>query len=152
MGTRGLFGFKWKGKYYLVYNHHDSFDLRYDLVREIKEMLSSGQRDAWIKMLENIIIVDEETKPAECDIEKLKKYADLGVSTRSTTDWHCLLSRTQGSYVAVLESGYMINYSEEYLTGDLHIECSYVLDFDKNTFAFYTSKKGLVYEQDINTL
>lgn len=41
MGTRGLFGFYYKGKYYLCYNHFDSYFsyLGKNLIREIIKMI-----------------------------------------------------------------------------------------------------------------
>lgn len=39
MGTRGYFGFYFKGKYYLIYNHSDSYpaELGKNLVEQIKK-------------------------------------------------------------------------------------------------------------------
>ncbi len=61
MGTRGLFGFKWKGKYYLAYNHYDSYfdGLGIDLIKEIIKMIKENKINEWIHLLENIKIIDE---------------------------------------------------------------------------------------------
>lgn len=44
MGTSGLFGFVYNGKYYVVYNHYDSYPdgLGQDIINEIKKMLDGG--------------------------------------------------------------------------------------------------------------
>jgi len=45
MGTRGHFGFRYKKKYYMIYNHFDSYfeGLGKDLLEEIKEMINNNQ-------------------------------------------------------------------------------------------------------------
>jgi hypothetical protein len=149
MGTRGLFGFYYKNKFYVVYNHLDSYPehLGKLLVEEITEAVKSGQVnsgevtngevDQWMEMLEKIIWVDDgHTDPTPEDIERLKPYTDLSVSSRSELDWYCLLRGTQGSMKKVLECGYMMNqvnsdgvpYFQEY---------AYILNFDTKKFDFY---------------
>ena len=128
MGTRGKFGFFYKGKYYICYNNYDSYpsSLGVHLILE----LIRADLDEWIKLLENITEVSEDIKPTPEDIEKLEKYTDLTVSDESTEDWYCLLKMTQGSFYRVLHSGYMENVhdvpkDEEYI---------YVLDLDEKVF------------------
>ncbi len=127
MGTRGKFGFFYKGKYYMCYNHYDSYprELGVKLILEI----TRADFDEWIKLLENIKEVSEDVKPTPEDIEKLEKYTDLTVSGQSTDDWYCLLRLTQGSFFRVLNSGYMENVSS-----DMDEEYVYVLDLDNRVF------------------
>ena len=133
MGTRGLFGFKHKGKYYLIYNHCDSYysGLGKKIVKEIKYMLDNNLLDKWIYMLENIKIIDYTVNPTEEDIKQLEQYTNLKVSSRSTNDWYCLTDGCD-SLIKVLESGYILHLD----TSDLYegdVEFTYVLNFDNKT-------------------
>lgn len=141
MGTRGLFGFVYKGKYYLFYNQYDSYPsyLGANLLKEIKSAIDDGTLDTWKDMLVAIRDVSKEDPTAE-DIQKLQPYTDLTVSNRSTTDWYCLTRKCQGSMINTLRAGVVYcHYSERTLTGDVFIEYSYVLNFDDKTFTAYTS-------------
>jgi len=139
MGTRGLFGFKYKGNYYLIYNHFDSYPsgLGANLIGEIKFMIDNNLFNIWIRLLENIQIVDKSIAPTDEDILKLSVYADLNVSECSEKDWYCLLRKCQGSFKRVLESGYLLDSGFDdkvLLHGDIFIEYTYILNFDDNTF------------------
>ncbi len=127
MGTRGKFGFLYKGKLYICYNHYDSYPSCLG-VHLLLEILHANLED-WIKLLENIKEVSEDVKPTPEDIEKLKKYTWLDVGNQSIEDWYCLLRFTQGSFYHVLNSGYMEN-----VKGDMMEEYTYVLDLDKMVF------------------
>jgi len=127
MGCRGKFGFLYKGKLYMCYNHQDSYpsNLGVHLLLEILH----ANLDEWIKLLENIKEVWDDVEPTPEDIEKLKKYTCLAVSSQSTKDWYCLLRHTQGSFYHVLNSGYLMN-----VEGDMDEEHTYLLDLDKKVF------------------
>jgi hypothetical protein len=86
-------------------------------------------------------IVSDDINPTDEDIEKLKEYTDLTVSSQSTSDWYCLMRKCQGSYERILNSGYYIKneeYSKKNLTNTF-IEYSYLLNFDTNKFELYTN-------------
>jgi len=127
MGTQGKFGFLYKGKLYMRYNHEDSEPdcLGVHLLLEILH----ANLDDWIKLLENIKEVPHGVEPTQEDIEKLKKYTCLEVSQGSTKEWYCLLRYTQGSFYHVLNSGYLEN-----VKGDVYDEYTYVLDLDNMVF------------------
>ncbi len=128
MGTRGKFGFLYKGKYYMSYNHLGSYPscLGVDLILE----LLHADFDEWIMLLENIkeIDISDDTKPTPEDIKKLEKYTDLTIGRQSTEDWGCLLAFTEGSFANVLNCGYIRNVE------GVCQEFSYVLDFDNKVF------------------
>ena len=109
MGTRGLFGFYHKGKYYMIYNHFDSYPegLGLTLIEELKQAIKDGKIEEWIELLENLKVVDEAIPPTEEEKERLKEYCDLSVSTKSMDDWYCLLRHTQRSFEKVLKAGYI---------------------------------------------
>ncbi len=144
MGTRGHFGFYFKKKYYIKYNHQDSYPKALGITL-LKEMLSNKVIfDEWKQKLENIKIVDESIKPDLETIINLNKYTNLMVSQRSLEDWECLLHFTQGSFVHLLNSGYLINDSTsneglEVQTYDG--EYAYILDLDHNQFILYETNE-----------
>lgn len=146
MGTRGLFGFYCKGKFFVVYNHWDSYPtgLGKQVVDQLKKTIQSGQFEEWFVLLEKLKIVKEHVPPTPQDIERLKPYTDLSVSNRLSTtqwtsDWYCLLRGCQGSLEKVLQSGYLINnvndnevpYWQEY---------AYVVNMDTRKLDFYAGE------------
>jgi hypothetical protein len=155
MGTRGLFGFYYKGKYYLIYNHFDSYPsgLGQNLINEIINALKNNLLDDWIQMLIKCKVVTEDINPTQEDIAKLSAYTVLSVSSQSTSDWYCLTRNIQGSFISALESGYIYTNKlyENKLIGDIFIEYSYVLDFDNMLFKIYTSD-GLNYQINVDKL
>jgi hypothetical protein len=145
MGTRGLFGFRYKGKYYLFYNHFDSYPtgLGADIVTQIKEAIDHNRFDEWKEKLLLLEVVNEDVEPTAEQIERLKPFTDLTVNRQSTSDWYCLLRKCQGKLQDTLDTGvfYDEGYSENYLMGDIFIEFSYVVNFDDNTLDCYTSRQ-----------
>ena len=142
MGTRGLFGFYHKGKYYVVYNHFDSYPdgLGRDIVEQIKYALENNLLDQWKKQLDELKIVSFDMIPTSEDIEKLKNYTNLEVGGQATHDWYCLLRCCQGSLMDVLNSGYLLNRVND--DGKpLFQECAYILNFDNESFDFYCGDK-----------
>ncbi len=145
MGTRGVFGFFYKGCLYIVYNHFDSYPsgLGADLVHEIQQAIADDTLKDWSKLLENITIIDQDSIPTQKDIIRLRNYADLTVSLQSQKDWYCLTRRCQGSMFNVLLSGYLCPYmdtaeiSSKYASEgilDDYEDYGYILNFDENTF------------------
>ena len=128
MGNPGKFGFYYKGKYYICYNHCDSYP-SYLGVHLILEILKANL-DEWALTLESIKEVSDDVKPTAADIVKLERYTDLTVNKQSTEDWYCLLRLTQGSFYHVLKAGYLENV-DGYDVGQGYV---YVLDLDKKEF------------------
>ncbi len=65
MGTRRLFGFYYKNKFYLVYNSYDSYPkgLGKKLVKEISKAIKDNKIEKWIQQLEKIKIVNPDLPP-----------------------------------------------------------------------------------------
>lgn len=143
MGTRGHFGFRYKKKYYMIYNHFDSYfeGLGKDLLEEIKEMINNNQFDEWLSLFLQLKFVKEEDMPTDEDIEKCKEYYDDRVGYRTPYNYYNLLRKCQGSFIKVLKSGYAVLVNGS-LKNDLFIEYCYVLDFDEKEF--YTSHNNII--------
>jgi len=144
MGTRGLYGFYYKGRFYLVYKHSDAYPdgsagLGTQIAREIVEVGSDGiarWREAFDR--ETIVFVQEEgsRSPTEQEIEHLAPYADTSVGTQSMSDWYVLLRRCQGSLRCVMESGYLLNaVGEDNKPG--WQEYAYVVNLDTMALDYY---------------
>jgi hypothetical protein len=143
MGTRGLFGFLYKGKYYLFYNHCDSYPAGFgaDLVTQIQEAIDHNRLDEWKEKIVLLESVNRDVHPTAEQIERLKPFTDLTVGRGSTSDWYCLLRKCQGNLQTILDTGifYDEGYSESQLMGFLQF--SYVINFDDNTLDCYTKHK-----------
>lgn len=136
MGTRGTITIIYQGKIIKIYNHCDSYPDRLgeELVKQIKYILRVFGLDWFKSKVLNVRIVDETTPPTEEEIEKLKPYTSLFVSSQSTSDWYCILRKTQGDIKAMLECGYALPYD-----GDE--TCNYVIDLDNNLFYYKESSQ-----------
>lgn len=153
MGTRGLYGFYYKGRYYLVYNHWDSYPngLGMKLVAELVDWFKAGKDiDGLKESLSKIKFVSDcgdgnspwikRGAPTEEDIEALKPWTDLTVSNQTDQEWYCLLRKTQGSLTKVLDCGYMLlreGYNCPKDWDDIFIEWVYVVDLDNAEFIAY---------------
>ncbi len=87
-------------------------------------------------------IISEEadgSKPTADDIQKLAPFTNLGVGNQSTVDWYCLTHKCQGSFTKVLESGYMLKFTDDPTKKENWDDFGYVLNFDNNSFDFYQS-------------
>ena len=140
MGTRGLFGFYYKGKYYVAYNHWDSYPsgLGVEIVNQIKTAIRENRLEEWKSLLDNIKIINWEVTPTEEDIYKLAPYTDLSVSTASTSDWYCLTRKTQGNMNSVLNCGYIDNHVDKSTGEPGWEEYAYILNFETNMLDFYS--------------
>eukprot|EP01084_Bolivina_argentea_P034726 64315_1 len=154
MGTRGLYMLHYEGKYYIVYNHDDSYycGLCRKLLFEVKHAYQKDRTFAlWkfkIKQLKSV-----RTTPTPEDIKQLKKYTDLTVSQQNTNDWYCLLKKCQGSFVRVLDSGHIIfpietslkKIIKQHITGNyMDIEYFYILDLDVSEFRYMSPQHDLI--------
>ncbi len=150
MGTRGHFGFRYKKKYYMIYNHWDSDELGYDLLEEIKEMIRNNQFDEWLTLFLKLKFVTEEDEPTDEDVEKCKEHYDATVGFRTPYNYYNLLRKCQGSFKKVLNSGYALLVKNGSLENDLFIEYCYVLDFDEKQF--YASHNNIVSSYSFNEI
>ena len=138
MGTRGLYGFYYKNKFYVVYNHCDSYPehLGKLIVEEIQKALDNNQIMDWRIKMESLKVVNYDIKPTQEEIKKLKPYTDLEVSSESTDAWYYLLKKTQQSLEKVLDSGFIINDVDDF-GRPYYEEYAYILNFDTNQLDYY---------------
>lgn len=122
MGTRGLFGFRYKGKYYLIYNHWDSYysHLGNKLLKEIKLMILENRFNEWVKKFSELNIKFEHEDPIDENeiIYEQEQSFELLLNTNKTI---------------IIEEEYK-NYNFDF---DIFIEYIYVCNFDKKCFEIY---------------
>lgn len=128
MAVRGTISIIYNGKCICLYNHWTSFpeDLGVDLIKELIELLGKFSMEELIAKFENLVIVTNNETPTEEQINKLSQYADVTVSTKTLSDWYCLLHKCQGSIIKTLESGYALH-------NDTKEIFNYVIDLDQST-------------------
>jgi len=142
MSTRGAYGFKNAGKYYVTYNHSDSYvqGLGAEVIRFCQIV---SHKDAWQEVsgnVEKIQLVDRNSVPTPELIERYKPFADVGVSNQTLEDWYCLLRGVQfGGFlwgVAAGELEHMID-GFDFLKDSLFCEYAYIINLDDMTLDFY---------------
>jgi hypothetical protein len=136
MGTRGLMGFVIDGEPKLAYNHFDSYPSGkgVQILAQLRAMLDSVE--ATRTAVRKLRMVTDDTPPTDDDIDRLLRFADVGVSRGSLTEWYVLLRNTQGDLQASLAAGAMEDGSA--FAGDsLFCEWGYVIDLDAERFEVY---------------
>lgn len=143
MGTRGIFGFRYKGKYYMVYNQYDSGHMGAYLLEEIKAMMKNDQFDEWLELFLSLKIVTDEDIPTEEDLNALSAYTDNEIGRLDNLNFYTLTRKCQGSFLRVLQSKFILivpRFSDS-VGVDIFIEYVYVLNFDDKSFVvidYYT--------------
>lgn len=135
MSTRGTIGFRMQKKDKVTYNHSDSYPswLGINILSFIKDTPEPELKD----IASRIELVDEDSTPSPEQIEAYSKYSDTSVSTRTKTDWYCLLRDTQGD-LNHYRSGvrHMIDY-HEFLKDSLSCEWAYIINIDSRELEIY---------------
>jgi len=142
MGTRGAYGIKSNGKYYVTYNHFDSYpDGLGDVIVEFcRKIQKENGWDAFRKGTEALTLVNLSGIPSAKLIEKYRKYSDINVSRQTVDDWYCLLRNLQfGEILTGIYNGnieHMIN-GFDFLSDSLFCEYAYIINLDKMRLEFY---------------
>jgi hypothetical protein len=134
MGTRGIMGFRLKGKDYLTYNHFDSYPA--GLGEKMVEFILNSKMNRIAPKVKALRLVDSNSKPTDEDKMNLRQYCDTGVSHQSADDWYCLLRNTQGDPYLALKAGVMID-SHEFVADSLFCEYAYVINLDDKVLEVY---------------
>lgn len=135
MGTRGAYGLRIKGQDKVTYNHFDSYPDW--LGKNVIEFIRSTSIEEMKRVAQGLILVDEHSTPTPEQIEECKRWANLKVSSQSTSDFYCLLREAQGNPDAWKnELRYMID-SHEFMADSLFCEWAYCINLDDETLEVY---------------
>jgi hypothetical protein len=127
VGTNGAVVYVIDGerKEQYVHNDSDPEGLGVDVLKWLRKSWEDPAVYEAARRLKPINI--DHPDPTEAEQHALSKYADLGVSERSLSDWYCLLRTTQGDPARTLEAGYVYGN----VGGATY---TYTVDFDAKTF------------------
>ena len=142
MGTRGLYGFRKNGVDKTTYNHFDSYPEW--LGRSVVEFCRHTSEEEMCEMYDRIEMVGARSKPTKKQIDFCINHGlfDDNVSTRSETDWYCLLRNIQGSLDdlrhVIKSSGkaYLID-NHSFILDSLWCEYAYIINLDTHMLEFY---------------
>jgi hypothetical protein len=157
VGTRGFVGFVIDGTVKIAYNHWDSYPSglgTYVLgfLRKTRDsaVVQDGKPRAEafdeIAGLARALRPVPEGKPTAEDIERLRPWTDLAVSSRSTDEWYCLLRGTQGDAEAILRCG-LYEDAAGFPADSLFAEWGYLIDFDASVFEAYEGLRHDAHEK-----
>lgn len=139
MGTRGVTGFVADGKWYVTYNHFDSYPEYLGML--VLEFCKGGWD--WEAVKENVRkvkLVGDRDVPTEEEIYHYACFSNLDVSTRSLTDWYCLLRNLQGVNILYAiardDVEHMID-NHKFMADSLFCEWGYIIDLDDMTLKVY---------------
>ena len=143
----GTFGYIIGKKRRMMYVKTDANLLWQILVREIYILMKHYKTiEALQTVFETIKITKTKAKPRKEDKERCKIFTDLEAIEESPDDWQSILHYCQSSYINILESGYIVNQSNE--VGQI-----FMLDFNKGLARFYTTDlNGKIKELNIATI
>ncbi len=138
MGTKGLWGIYYNGRFYLIYNGMDSYpsELGADIEEMIKNAIKNGDIARWKKLANNLKYVNGESIASAGDIalidpgKKGKKiaYADL-------------LYNKYTSFKDLLDIGLVPVNNITEATKPSFEEYNYVLNLDNDTLDYYKYSK-----------
>lgn len=132
METYGTLGYIIGRKKRMMYVYYDVDLLWQVLVREIYVLMKHyGSTEALKTAFDAIKIT--KGNPKISDINKLQIFSDLNETNESNKNWENLLRYCHGSFINILESGYVLNQKNEKGT-------VFLLDFNKNCVIFYDNK------------
>ena len=136
MGTRGLWGFYYKKKDKLTYNHFDSYPT--GLGQTIKKFIRSHSIKELEKIASKIRVVKGDSIPTPAQIRECEKFTDLGVSKQSTEEWYCILRDSQGEPESYVKGKlrYMID-SKAFIKDSLFCEYAYIINLDTKKLEIY---------------
>lgn len=137
MSTRGLYIFKYKGKYYIFYNGHDSYPHGpYGLCSRLIENLRKLTLEQINELLENLVLLYEEDL-VEKDINEKEEYNENGETdfisiedslTRPYAYWKFFVRDKEPKKTVIINNLKDINW-------DLYdMEYVYIMNFDQELF------------------
>jgi hypothetical protein len=143
MGTRGAVGVKLDGKYYVTYNHFDSYPsgLGKEVVEFCQKVVKThGGIELFCQNMKRVNLVKQSVKASKEMQKKYAGYCDESVSSQDSADWYCLLRHLQGSSILhEIFAGkvqHMID-SFSFLKDSLFCEYAYIVNLDDKVLEFY---------------
>jgi hypothetical protein len=142
MSTRGAYGFKANGKYYVTYNHSDSYakGLGAEVVKFCDYVNAKDGWNALKSKVKKVTLVNEDKKPTRAQIRKYAVYGNTAVGNQTLDDWYCLLRNLQyGEILYGIESGKVKHMTDsfEFMADSLFCEYGYIINLDEMTLDFY---------------
>lgn len=135
MGTRGCYGFRKNGIDKLTYNHYDSYPDY--LGKIVVTFCKETSLDEMNEIYDRLILVNENDKPTQEQIEECKRYYNGDVSCKTPEDWYCLLRNAQGDLDAYKNGlKYMID-SCGFIKDSLWCEYAYIINLDTDELEFW---------------
>ena len=143
MSTRGLYGFRFNSKDKVAYNHCDSYPE--GLGREVIDFCVNHSIEEMQELYQKITLVMEDVdKPTPQQIKWAKdnNLFNGDVSSRSETDWYCLLRGIQGDLARTFriakDTGMMcmIDY-HDFILDSLFCEYAYIINLDTGMLEFW---------------
>ena len=135
METIGTFGYIIGKKKRMMYVYYDIDLIWKILVREIYVLMKHYDSINALKDAFDLIKIIK-GKPKISDLNKLKIFSDLNKlenENDNENNWKNLLKYCHGSFINILEAGYIINEKNEKGT-------VFLLDFNKNCVILYEKK------------
>ena len=132
MTSEGMFGYIIGKKKRLMHVKKHSDFLWPILVREIYVLMNHFKTiNALQEAFASVKTTKANVKPKEQEKGKYKVFTDLEEAEKTPDDWSTVLRYCQGSYINILDAGYIVNTSQE--VGNI-----FILDFNKGITRFYS--------------
>jgi len=141
MGTRGYFGFYYKGTYYICYNHWGSYarGLGSTLVGEIVKAMEDGLFSSWLTTLENRI------NKVDTDSEEI---------SNENSDEEAKEKRETADGPSFMDFLTLNKSMDGFATKNPQWEqFAYIINFDEEQFEFYVRRNiAMVHKLELETL
>lgn len=136
MSTRGFLGFVAGGTEKITYNHADSYPDGIGLTALRWLRTAVMDEDVLTRRVMALRLVQEGDAAPESEVERLRRYADENVGSRSSRDWYILLRETQGDPEGILAAGVAID-NADWPCDSLFCEWGYLIDCDAHALEVY---------------
>ena len=147
MGTEGVFGYIIGKKKRLIHVQTDANLLWQILTREIYVLMKHYNNSVDdLKQAFEKIKVTKSGNPKPADLEKCQITTDYELlNDGQTSPWYAILKFNQNSFINILETGFIINQTEEY-------GYVFILDFNKSEVNFYNIDPNTITINKTNTI
>lgn len=139
MSTRGAVGFVADGKWYVTYNHSDSYPSC--LGMEMLEFCKSIGKWSEVKeKVRKLKLVAHGSIPTDDEVRQYLPYYNRNVGNQNWSDWYCLLREAQGveGLRGIIDGkiNHMID-NHTFLGDSLFCEWAYIIDLDEMLLRVY---------------